>query len=73
MTLNFMHRPSAFSKISYLVTTFSNDIGIKFGQDKCAYIKIEKGKNTTTTPIEINSLTIKPIEERESYRYLGQD
>ena len=35
-----------------LVTTFSNDIVMKFGQDKCAYIKIEKGKNTTTTPIE---------------------
>ena len=56
-----------------LVTTFSNDIGMKFGQDKCAYIKIEKGKNTTTTPIEINGLTIKPIQEGESYRYLGQD
>ena len=56
-----------------LVTTFSNDIGMKFGQDKCAYIKIEKRKNTTTTPIEINGLTIKPIQEGESYRYLGQD
>ena len=56
-----------------LVTTFSNDIGMKFGQDKCAYIKIEKGKNTTTTPIEINGLTIKPIQEGESYRYLGPD
>ena len=56
-----------------LVTTFSNDIGMKFGQDKCAYIKIEKEKNTTTTPIEINGLTIKPIQEGKSYRYLGQD
>ena len=46
---------------------------MKFGQDKCAYIKIEKRKNTTTTPIEINGLTIKPIQEGESYRYLGQD
>ena len=46
---------------------------MKFGQDKCAYIKTEKGKNTTTTPIEINGLTIKPIQEGESYRYLGQD
>ena len=46
---------------------------MKFGQDKCAYIKIQKGKNTTTTPIEINGLTIKPIQEGESYRYLGQD
>ena len=49
------------------VTIFSNDIGMTFGQDKCAYIKIEKGKNTTTTPIEINGLTIKPIQEGESY------
>ena len=46
---------------------------MKFGQDKCAYIKIEKGKNTTTTPIETNGLTIKPIQEGESFRYLGQD
>ena len=45
---------------------------MKFGQDKCAYIKIEKGKNTTTTPIEINGLTIKPIQEGERYRYLGR-
>ena len=56
-----------------LVTTFSNDIGMKFGQDKCAYIKIEKGKNTTTAPIEINGLTTKPIRDGESYGYLGQD
>ena len=45
---------------------------MKFGQDKCAYIKIEKGKNTTTTPIEINGLTIKPIQEGERYRYLDR-
>ena len=56
-----------------LVTTFSNDIGMKFGQDKWAYIKIDKGKSTTATPIEINGLTIKPNQEGESYRYLGQD
>ena len=36
---------------------------MKFGQDKCAYIEIKKRKNTTTTPIEINGLTIKPIQE----------
>ena len=56
-----------------LVTKFSKDIGMKFGQEKCAYIKIEKGKNTTTSAIEINGLKIKPIQEGESYRYLGQD
>ena len=56
-----------------LVTKFSKDIGMKFGQEKCAYIKIEKGKNTTTSAIEINGLKIKPIQEGESYRYLGQE
>ena len=55
-----------------LVTKFSKDIGMKFGQEKCSYIKIEKGKNTTTSAIEINGLKIKPIQEGESYRYLGQ-
>ena len=39
---------------------------MEFGQDKRAYIKIEKGKSTTITPIEINGLTIKPILEGES-------
>ena len=50
-----------------LVTTFSNDIGMKFDQDKCTYIQIEKGINTTTTPVETNGLTIKSIQEDESY------
>ena len=72
--LEFYASPiSILKKQLDLVTTFSNDIVMKFGQDKCAYIKIEKGKNTTTTPIETNGLTIKPIQEGESFRYLGQD
>ena len=64
---------SILKKQLNLVTTFSYDIGTKFGQDKCAYIKTEKGKNTTTTPIEINGLMIKPIQKGDSYQYLGQD
>ena len=46
---------------------------MKLDQDKCPYIKIEKGKNNTKIPIEINGLMIKPIQEGESYQYLGQD
>lgn len=46
---------------------------MKFSQDKCAYIKIEKGNNTTTTPTEMNGLKIKLIQDEESYRYLRQD
>ena len=56
-----------------LVKKFSKDIGMKFIEENCAYIKIEKEKNTKTLAIEINGLKMKPIQERESYRYLGQD
>ena len=27
-----------------LVTQFSKDVGMKFGEDKCAYVYVEKGK-----------------------------
>ena len=31
------------TKLLDLVTTFSNDIEMKFQESKCAYLKIEKG------------------------------
>ena len=46
---------------------------MRLGQNKCAYSKIQKGKNTATAPIQVNDLTVKPTQEGESYRYLGQD
>ena len=32
-----------------LVTTFSQDIGMKFGESKCAYLMIERGKQKCMT------------------------
>ena len=47
-----------------IITTFSRDINMQFGEDKCAYLQIEKGKvMQNLKPISINALTIKPIEE----------
>ena len=46
---------------------------MRLGQNKCAYSKIQKGKNTATAPIQVNDKTVKPTQEGESYRYLGQD
>ena len=74
MTLNYYSSSiSVLKRQLNLVTTFSNDIGMRFGQNKCAYSKIQKGKNTATAPIEINDLTVKPTQEGDSYPYLGQD
>ena len=56
------------------VTTFSNDIGMKFSESKCTYMVIEKGTFIEKKePIIINNVKIKPMKEGESYKYLGQD
>ena len=57
-----------------IVTTFSKDIGMKFGADKCAVLHIHKGKIVKEQePISINGLTITPLCEGDSYKYLGID
>ena len=57
-----------------IVTQFSKDIGMEFGEDKCSYIYIERGKKKTQGElIKVNEVTIKELEEGESYRYFGQD
>ena len=62
------------TKLLDLVTTFPNNIRMKFGKSKCAYLKIEKGLiKQSAQNLEINNVCIKPIKEGESYKYLGQD
>ena len=57
-----------------IITTFSKDIGMTFGEDKCAFMEIHKGKTVNNLePLVINNLTIKPIQHEDSYRYLGTD
>ena len=57
-----------------LVTQFSSDIGIVFGESKCAFLLIDKGKVVESNEaIVINGVAIKPLTDRDSYKYLGQD
>ena len=57
-----------------LITQFTNDIGMQFGADKCAYLNIEKGqKRQLNTTIEKNGLRIQELKNDESYKYLGMD
>ena len=47
---------------------------MKFGEEKCAYMQIEKGKMVdNSNPIVMNDLTIKPILSGDNYCYLGID
>ena len=54
------------------VRVFSEDIGMEFGIEKCAMLVMEKGKVVTSVGIELpNGKVIKPLQEGESYKYLG--
>ena len=56
------------------MTLFSKDIGMKFGVDKCAFVKIEKGKQIQNPgPLIINDLIVKPLPTGDTYTYLGID
>ena len=57
-----------------VVTTFSKDINMQFGVEKCAYIYIERGKRKSLgETISIHDDPIKELKEDETYKYLGQD
>ncbi len=57
-----------------LITIFTNDIGMEFGSDKCAYLHIQKGERTTLgSTFEMNGLELSELKEGESYKYLGMD
>ena len=57
-----------------LVAAFSEDTGMTFGDDKCAYQQIQNGKLLQCTKnLEINQLSIKPMKEGDTYKYLGID
>ena len=47
---------------------------MEFGQDKCAYLSIIKGKIVDAkSPLIMNGLVINPVENGQCYKYLGQD
>ena len=57
-----------------LISQFTNDIGMRFGVDKCAYLYMEKGKNKTIGPeLEMNGLQITELDDDKTYKYLGMD
>ena len=54
------------------VCAFSEDVGIKFGIEKCAKLVMEKGKIVKSVSIELpDGKAIKLLQEGESYKYLG--
>ena len=57
-----------------VITEFSNDIGMKFGTDKCAFLAIERGaRELYGNNIHVNGLEISELKAEDSYKYLGLD
>ncbi|KAL1448229.1 hypothetical protein WDU94_006605 [Cyamophila willieti] len=55
-----------------IVKTFSKDVKMSFGLDKCATITIKRGKVVTTENIQVNEEEeIKSLSSEETYKYLG--
>ena len=70
----FAQTSSSIQKQLDIITSFSKDINMNFGEEKCAYMRIEKGKMVdNSNPIVMNDLNIKPILSGDNYRYLGID
>ena len=54
------------------VRIFSNDIGMKFGIEKCAVLILKRGKVTQSEGITLPDDTkIRSLKEGEGYKYLG--
>ena len=67
------NKTSALQQLE-LITTFTNDIGMKFGSDKCAYLNIERGRRVQLNEkISVNGLELNELEDGDSYTYLGVD
>ena len=52
--------------------SFSEDIGMSFGMEKCAKVTIKRGKQTQSENINLrDDLSIRNLDQEENYKYLG--
>ena len=57
-----------------IVKTFSNNIKMEFGLDKCAKATFKRGKLTETSNLQLDIDTcIKELDQEDTYKYLGVD
>ena len=56
------------------IKSFSDDIGMEFGLEKCAKATFNRGKLVRTNSIELElETTIKELGQEQTYKYLGID
>ena len=61
-------------KLLDTVKTFSDEIGIEFGLDKCAEATFKRGKMVKSTNVVLNdNKAIKELDQENTYKYLGMN
>ena len=61
-------------KLLGIIKTFSDDIGMEIGQDKCGTATFIKGKLTKKSDIALNQdTTIMDLDQEGTYKYLGKN
>ena len=56
----------------HAVRIYSQDVGMKFGIEKCAMLVMKSGKQHMTAEMELpNHDKIRTLGENETYKYLG--
>lgn len=69
---NYAATKQQLLSILSIVETYSSDISMEFGIDKCRTQRVIKGKGVTGSNYEtMDHEIIRPMEENEHYKYLG--
>ena len=58
-------------KLCHLVFTFSKDIGMEFGMEKCAILVTKAGQKIESEGLELPDQTIMREADEKGYKYLG--
>ena len=57
-------------KLLDIVTQFTNDVGMTFGETKCVYQAIQRGKRIEyNQPPKMNGLTVKESKNGDRYTF----
>ena len=68
----FAKNEKELENLIHTVRIYSQDIGMKFGIEKCAMLVMKSGKRHRTDGMELqNQDKIRTLGENETYKYLG--
>ena len=68
----YANNEKSLESLIQTVRVFSNNIGMEFGVEKCAVLKMKKGKMANSDEIALpNKTTMKGLKEGDSCKYLG--